>query len=96
MGGIGSMVLFQENSALGPEPMMYSMRDGDDETSRGFDSFLAQLGEDAASYVRTVCNTIVITVPKAIIHCQVSCALCAASNTSDDHATAGWALQRLL
>lgn len=36
-----------------------------------FDEFLTQLGEDVASYVRTVCHTIVLTVPKAIIHCQV-------------------------
>lgn len=36
-----------------------------------FDEFLTQLGEDVASYVRTICHTIVLTVPKAIIHCQV-------------------------
>ena len=37
-----------------------------------FDEFLTQLGEDIAGYVRTVCHTIVLTVPKAIIHCQVA------------------------
>jgi len=36
-----------------------------------FDDFLQQLGEDTAAYVRTVCQTIVLTVPKAVIHCQV-------------------------
>lgn len=36
-----------------------------------FDDYLQQLGEDTAAYVRTVCQTIVLTVPKAIIHCQV-------------------------
>ena len=40
-----------------------------------FDDYLAQLGEDTAAYCRTVCQTIVLTVPKAIVHCQV----CAAS-----------------
>ena len=39
-----------------------------------FDEFLTQLGEDVAAYVRTVCHTIVLTVPKAIIHCQVGTA----------------------
>lgn len=37
-----------------------------------FDDYLQQLGEDTAAYVRTVCQTIVLTVPKAVIHCQVS------------------------
>lgn len=69
MGGIGSTVLFQETSKLGPEPISYGLFDGED--ARGFDGFLAQMGEDTAAYVRTVCNTIVLTVPKAIIHCQV-------------------------
>ena len=41
-----------------------------------FDEFLTQLGEDVASYVRTVCHTIVLTVPKAIIHCQACTLLC--------------------
>ena len=36
-----------------------------------FDDYLQQLAEDTAAYVRTVCQTIVLTVPKAIIHCQV-------------------------
>lgn len=70
MGGIGSTVLFEEDSRIGPEPMSYGLFEGED--ARGFDGFLAQLAQDTAAYVRTVCNTIVITVPKAIIHCQVS------------------------
>ena len=37
-----------------------------------FDEFLQQLGEDTAAYVRTVCQTIGLTVPKAVIHCMVS------------------------
>ena len=69
MGGIGSTVLFQEDSKIGPEPTSYGLFDGED--ARGFDGFLQQLAEDTAAYVRTVCNTIVLTVPKAIIHCQV-------------------------
>lgn len=40
-----------------------------------FDDYLQQLGEDTAAYVRTVCQTIVLTVPKAIIHCQVGAAV---------------------
>lgn len=36
-----------------------------------FDEFLQQLGEDTAGYVRTVCQTIVLTVPKAVVHCMV-------------------------
>ena len=39
-----------------------------------FDDYLAQLGEDTAAYCRTVCQTIVLTVPKAIVHCQVRAA----------------------
>jgi hypothetical protein len=35
-----------------------------------FDEYLAQLGEDTAAYCRTVCQTIVLTVPKAVVHCQ--------------------------
>ena len=38
-----------------------------------FDEFLQQLGEDTASYVRTVCQTIALTVPKAVVHCMVRC-----------------------
>ncbi len=70
MGGIGSTVLFQEDSKIGPEPTSYGLFNGED--ARGFDGFLQQLAEDTAAYVRTVCNTIVLTVPKAIVHCQVS------------------------
>lgn len=69
MGGIGSTVLFNEDSKIGPEPVSYGLFSGDDPL--GFDGFLQQLAEDTAAYVRTVCNTIVLTVPKAIVHCQV-------------------------
>ena len=41
-----------------------------------FDDYLQQLGEDTAAYVRTVCQTIVLTVPKAVIHCQVPLSPC--------------------
>ena len=33
-----------------------------------------QLGQDTLAYVRTVCQTILLTVPKAIVHCQVTTA----------------------
>ena len=69
-GSFGSAVLFQEDSKIGPEPISYGLFSGED--ARGFDGFLQQLGEDTAAYVRTVCNTIVLTVPKAIVHCQAS------------------------
>lgn len=36
------------------------------------DEFLKRLAEDTVLYVRTVCNTIIMEVPKAIVHCQVS------------------------
>lgn len=36
------------------------------------DEFLKALAEDTVLYVRTVCNTIIMEVPKAIVHCQVS------------------------
>lgn len=35
------------------------------------DAFLKRLAEDTVLYVRTVCNTIIMEVPKAIVHCQV-------------------------
>ena len=35
------------------------------------DEFLKRLAEDTVLYVRTVCNTIIMEVPKAIVHCQV-------------------------
>lgn len=41
-----------------------------------FDDYLQQLGEDTAAYVRTVCQTIVLTVPKAVIYCQVGSTAC--------------------
>ena len=36
------------------------------------DDFLKLLAEDTVLYVRTVCNTIIMEVPKAIVHCQGS------------------------
>lgn len=36
-----------------------------------FDDYLRQLAEDTLAYVRTVCGTVVLTVPKAIVHCQI-------------------------
>ncbi|EIE26899.1 hypothetical protein COCSUDRAFT_64712 [Coccomyxa subellipsoidea C-169] len=70
LGGIGSSALFTEDSGLGPEPVLPS-RYGNGVDNRVFDDYLQQLAEDTAAYVRTVCQTIVLTVPKAIIHCQV-------------------------
>ncbi|KAK9789380.1 hypothetical protein WJX73_005043 [Symbiochloris irregularis] len=77
-GGIGSTLDFGEDASLGPEPMLFNVRNpagfvrnpaaGDPNV---FDDFLQQLGEDTAAYVRTVCQTIVLTVPKAVIHCMV-------------------------
>ena len=40
-----------------------------------YDDFYMQLGQDTLAYVRTVCQTLLLTVPKAIVHCQVSRAL---------------------
>jgi dynamin GTPase len=61
--GIGSAVAFDTTSKLGPEPVYAG--------SGGHDAFLAALGADTAAYVRTVCATIAVTVPKAAVHCQV-------------------------
>ena len=69
MGGIGSTMLFDEDSKIGPEPVSYGLPS--EEGTDSFDRFLQQMAEDTAAYVRTVCNTIVLTVPKAIVHCQV-------------------------
>eukprot|EP00891_Asterochloris_glomerata_P003150 jgi/Astpho2/3150/Aster-03429 len=65
--GFGGTVLFHENSNIGPEPLMNSSA----VSAQAQDEFLRQLAEDTAAYVRTVCNTLVLTVPKAIVHCQV-------------------------
>ncbi|KAK9915279.1 hypothetical protein WJX75_007044 [Coccomyxa subellipsoidea] len=70
LGGIGSSALFLEDSGLGPEPVLPT-RYGNGIDNKVFDDYLQQLAEDTAAYVRTVCQTIVLTVPKAIIHCQV-------------------------
>jgi len=37
-----------------------------------YDAFLEQLAEDTKQYVKAVFKTLVATVPKAIIHAQVS------------------------
>ncbi|BDA43116.1 Dynamin-2B [Coccomyxa sp. Obi] len=73
LGGIGSSLNFTEDSTLGPEPLIWNSpnRYGNGVDNKVFDDYLQQLGEDTAAYVRTVCQTIVLTVPKAIIHCQV-------------------------
>ncbi|KAK9826828.1 hypothetical protein WJX81_004888 [Elliptochloris bilobata] len=75
-GGMGSTLGFTDDSGLGPEPLLWSSpgagRPGATaRNSRVFDDYLAQLGEDTAAYCRTVCQTIVLTVPKAVVHCQV-------------------------
>lgn len=48
------------------------------------DAFLKRLAEDTVLYVRTVCNTIIMEVPKAIVHCQVRLLL---SLATASHAT---------
>lgn len=73
--GLGSAILFHETSGIGPEPMIFG--DGVAVTHPGAtntkmqDEFLKRLAEDTVLYVRTVCNTIIMEVPKAIVHCQV-------------------------
>lgn len=73
--GLGSAILFHETSGIGPEPMLFG--DGIAVTHPGAtsarmqDEFLKHLAEDTVLYVRTVCNTIIMEVPKAIVHCQV-------------------------
>ncbi|KAL0029534.1 hypothetical protein WJX79_002171 [Trebouxia sp. C0005] len=73
--GLGSAILFHETSGIGPEPMAFG--DGIAVTHPGAtnakmqDEFLKRLAEDTVLYVRTVCNTIIMEVPKAIVHCQV-------------------------
>jgi dynamin GTPase len=75
--GIGGSMLFHESSGIGPEPMLYNSPNGSvanpnsSSQQQVQDLFLMQLAEDTAAYVRTVCNTLVLTVPKAIVHCQV-------------------------
>ncbi|KAK9815384.1 hypothetical protein WJX72_002710 [[Myrmecia] bisecta] len=64
---IASTQLMGEDSlGIGPGPLMY-MGDG----AKGFDAYLQQLSEDTHAYVRTVCNTLILTVPKAIVHVQI-------------------------
>lgn len=46
------------------------------------DAFLKRLAEDTVLYVRTVCNTIIMEVPKAIVHCQVRLLLATASHAT--------------
>ncbi|KAL3150906.1 hypothetical protein ABBQ32_000657 [Trebouxia sp. C0010 RCD-2024] len=71
--GLGSAILFHETSGIGPEPMLFG--EGTAITHPGAtdarDAFLKRLAEDTVLYVRTVCNTIIMEVPKAIVHCQV-------------------------
>ncbi len=35
------------------------------------EEFFATLAEDTFAYVRNVCHTLILTVPKAIVHCQI-------------------------
>lgn len=73
--GLGSAILFHETSGIGPEPMLFSdsgaMTHPGAADGRMQDEFLKRLAEDTVLYVRTVCNTIIMEVPKAIVHCQV-------------------------
>ncbi len=36
-----------------------------------YDALLEQFGSDMNMYMRMVCDTICVTVPKAIVHCMV-------------------------
>ena len=36
-----------------------------------YDMLLEQFGADMSVYTRMVCDTVCITVPKAIVHCMV-------------------------
>ena len=67
--GIGSALAHGVSSKLGPEPPYVYGPSSTSSSSR--DAFLEALGADTASYVRTVCATISVTVPKAAVHCQV-------------------------
>ena len=67
--GIGSALAHGVSSKLGPEPPYVYGPSSTSSSSR--DAFLEALGADTASYVRTVCATIAVTVPKAAVHCQV-------------------------
>lgn len=40
--------------------------------SDSYDAHLLQCGGDMNIYLRMVCDTICVTVPKAIVHCMVS------------------------
>ena len=68
--GIGSALAHGVSSKLGPEPP-YAYGPSSSTSSSSWDAFLEALGADTASYVRTVCATIAVTVPKAAVHCQV-------------------------
>ena len=68
--GIGSALAHGVSSKLGPEPP-YVYGGSSSSSSAARDAFLEALGTDTASYVRTVCATIAVTVPKAAVHCQV-------------------------
>lgn len=36
-----------------------------------YDALLDQFGSDMALYMSCICDTVIITVPKAIVHCMV-------------------------
>lgn len=37
------------------------------------DAIMEQFGADMSIYTRMICDTVITTVPKAIVHCLVSC-----------------------
>eukprot|EP00884_Botryococcus_braunii_P013562 jgi/Botrbrau1/22206/Bobra.168_1s0037.1 len=67
--GFGAAMLFSEGSSISSAPFFHSEPGVDN--ARVFDEYLKQLAEDTLAYVRTVCGTVVLTVPKAIVHCQI-------------------------
>lgn len=36
-----------------------------------YEQLMEQFGRDMGIYVRAICETVVITVPKAVVHCMV-------------------------
>lgn len=45
--------------------------DSQDTYEKRYEQLMEQFGQDVGIYVRAVCETIVITVPKTVVHCMI-------------------------
>lgn len=67
--GIGVIVHFNESSQrLTPIP---TWSPDEVQAGREFDAYLEKLASDSLEYTRTICDTVALEVPKAVVFCQV-------------------------